>query len=148
MLCARTLLSPWAQLAAHFGKHFEGRLRDLNQLLRSWQRPQWKSRAGTIWSVLNRQRVQMARTREAKAGHRLRWPRLLPRSAIAVGVVSLTFFVGIFIWALSDVPWNEIAEGTFKPVVVLETANGKPLVRQGPIQGPYAKKRGFSPPPD
>ena len=128
-----------------FGKHFECRLRDLNQTLRSCQRPQWKSRVGTIWSVLNRQRVQMALTREAKAGHRHRWPRLLPRSAIAVGVVSLTFFIGIFIWALSDVPWNEIAEGTLKPVVVLETANGKPLVRQGPIQGPYAKKQDFPP---
>ena len=38
-------------------------------------------------------------------------------------------------WALRDVPWQEIAEGSLKPVVVLESADGKPLVQQGPFQG-------------
>lgn len=42
-------------------------------------------------------------------------------------------------WALKDVPWSEIRDGTLKPVVVLETADGAPLVRQGPYQGPYAR---------
>jgi 1A family penicillin-binding protein len=36
------------------------------------------------------------------------------------------------------VPWREIAAGTLKPVIVLETADGAPLVRQGPYQGPHA----------
>ncbi|MDR6818105.1 1A family penicillin-binding protein [Neorhizobium sp. 2083] len=47
-------------------------------------------------------------------------------------------FGTILIWALKDVPWREIAAGSLKPVIVLETADGAPLVRQGPYQGPYA----------
>ena len=47
-------------------------------------------------------------------------------------------FGAVLIWALKDVPWREIAAGTLKPVIVLETADGAPLVRQGPYQGPYA----------
>ncbi|WP_457585320.1 PBP1A family penicillin-binding protein [Ensifer canadensis] len=42
-------------------------------------------------------------------------------------------------WALKDVPWREIADGSLKPVVVLEAADGEPIVRQGPFQGPYAR---------
>lgn len=48
-------------------------------------------------------------------------------------------------WALRDVPWGEIRDGTLKPVVVLETADGAPLVRQGPYQGPYARYDQFPP---
>ncbi|MBB4571311.1 1A family penicillin-binding protein [Rhizobium leucaenae] len=48
-------------------------------------------------------------------------------------------------WALKDVPWGEIRDGTLKPVVVLETADGAPLVRQGPYQGPYAQYDQFPP---
>ncbi|MBP2446895.1 1A family penicillin-binding protein [Rhizobium leguminosarum] len=48
-------------------------------------------------------------------------------------------------WALKDVPWSEIRNGTLKPVVVLETADGAPLVRQGPYQGPYARYDQFPP---
>ncbi|CDN48593.1 Putative penicillin-binding protein pbpC/mrcB-like [Neorhizobium galegae bv. orientalis str. HAMBI 540] len=50
---------------------------------------------------------------------------------------------GVLIWALKDVPWREIAAGTLKPVIVLETADGGPLVRQGPYQGPYAAYNQF-----
>ncbi|MFN7026358.1 MAG: PBP1A family penicillin-binding protein [Pseudorhizobium sp.] len=46
--------------------------------------------------------------------------------------------VGVLVWALKDVPWSEIADGSLKPIVVLETADRTPLVRQGPYQGPYA----------
>ena len=48
-------------------------------------------------------------------------------------------------WALKDVPWHDIRDGTLKPVVVLETADGAPLVRQGPYQGPYAQYSQFPP---
>ncbi|MBB3659646.1 1A family penicillin-binding protein [Rhizobium sp. BK650] len=48
-------------------------------------------------------------------------------------------------WALKDVPWGEIRDGTLKPVVVLETADGAPLVRQGPYQGAYAQYNQFPP---
>ena len=40
-------------------------------------------------------------------------------------------------------PWEEIADGSLKPVVALETVDGKPLVSEGPIQGPYAKREDF-----
>ncbi|MBB2795912.1 UNVERIFIED_ORG: 1A family penicillin-binding protein [Rhizobium pisi] len=52
---------------------------------------------------------------------------------------------GVLVWALKDVPWSEIRDGTLKPVVVLETADGAPLVRQGPYQGPYARYDQFPP---
>ncbi|MDL2408145.1 PBP1A family penicillin-binding protein [Rhizobium calliandrae] len=51
----------------------------------------------------------------------------------------------VLVWALKDVPWGEIRDGTLKPVVVLETADGAPLVRQGPYQGPYARYDQFPP---
>lgn len=51
----------------------------------------------------------------------------------------------VLVWALKDVPWSEIRDGTLKPVVVLETADGAPLVRQGPYQGPYARYEQFPP---
>ncbi|MBY3240681.1 PBP1A family penicillin-binding protein [Rhizobium laguerreae] len=51
----------------------------------------------------------------------------------------------VLVWALKDVPWSEIRDGTLKPVVVLETADGAPLVRQGPYQGPYARYDQFPP---
>jgi 1A family penicillin-binding protein len=74
-----------------------------------------------------------------------RW-RISQKSAVAAtGAVLLSILVAFFIWALSDVPWDEIAEGSLKPVVVLETADGKPLVREGPIQGPYAAREDFPP---
>ncbi|MCA1489319.1 PBP1A family penicillin-binding protein [Ensifer sp. NBAIM29] len=61
-----------------------------------------------------------------------------------VGIAAiLVFFTTVFAWALYDVPWGEIADGSRKPVVVLETADGKPLVSQGPLQGPYAAREDF-----
>lgn len=51
----------------------------------------------------------------------------------------------VLVWALKDVPWSEIRDGTLKPIVVLETADGAPLVRQGPYQGPYAQYDQFPP---
>ncbi|WP_376743704.1 PBP1A family penicillin-binding protein [Ensifer canadensis] len=49
----------------------------------------------------------------------------------------------MLIWALKDVPWREIADGSLKPIVVLEAADGQPIVRQGPFQGPYARYEEF-----
>ncbi|WP_375154989.1 PBP1A family penicillin-binding protein [Ensifer sp. ENS11] len=61
-------------------------------------------------------------------------------------MVTLTFVIfvtGMLIWALKDVPWREIADGSLKPIVVLEAADGQPIVRQGPFQGPYARYEEF-----
>ncbi|WP_049734533.1 PBP1A family penicillin-binding protein [Rhizobium ecuadorense] len=65
----------------------------------------------------------------------------------ALGSILLVcLLVGsVLVWALKDVPWSEIRDGTLKPVVVLETADGAPLVRQGPYQGPYARYDQFPP---
>ncbi|ANM09641.1 penicillin binding protein 1A [Rhizobium sp. N541] len=64
-----------------------------------------------------------------------------------MGFVFLVCLVvgSVLVWALKDVPWSEIRDGTLKPVVVLETADGAPLVRQGPYQGPYARYEQFPP---
>ncbi|EJC80827.1 penicillin-binding protein, 1A family [Rhizobium leguminosarum bv. trifolii WSM2297] len=64
-----------------------------------------------------------------------------------MGLVFLVCLLvaSVLVWALKDVPWSEIRDGTLKPVVVLETADGAPLVRQGPYQGPYAQYDQFPP---
>ncbi|WP_245310195.1 PBP1A family penicillin-binding protein [Rhizobium sp. R339] len=64
-----------------------------------------------------------------------------------MGFVFLVCLIvgSVLVWALKDVPWSEIRDGTLKPVVVLETADGAPLVRQGPYQGPYARYEQFPP---
>ena len=66
---------------------------------------------------------------------------------LALGSILLVcLLVGsVLVWALKDVPWSEIRDGTLKPIVVLETADGAPLVRQGPYQGPYARYDQFPP---
>ena len=66
-----------------------------------------------------------------------------------LAATAVVFVSGIVVmaltswWALRDVPWQEIAEGSLKPVVVLESADGKPLVQQGPFQGGYATRDQF-----
>ncbi|AVA26498.1 MULTISPECIES: PBP1A family penicillin-binding protein [unclassified Rhizobium] len=70
------------------------------------------------------------------------------RWKITIGLALLACLIlagSVLVWALKDVPWGEIRDGTLKPVVVLETADGAPLVRQGPYQGPYARYDQFPP---
>lgn len=95
----------------------------------------------------------------ARAGRRIRDRRSNPRESrqsawriagwrkFALGSVLFVclFVASVLVWALKDVPWSEIRDGTLKPVVVLETADGAPLVRQGPYQGPYARYDQFPP---
>lgn len=74
-----------------------------------------------------------------RGGHRgLFWP--LFGGAALVGLVVV---VSVLVWALRDVPWQEIADGTLEPVVVLETADGGQLVSQGPMRGAYAAREEF-----
>ncbi|NNH55869.1 PBP1A family penicillin-binding protein [Rhizobium laguerreae] len=65
--------------------------------------------------------------------------------AVGLAVLGCLLAGSLLVWALKDVPWSEIRDGTLKPVVVLETADGAPLVRQGPYQGPYARYDQFPP---
>ncbi|MCA1440931.1 PBP1A family penicillin-binding protein [Ensifer sp. IC4062] len=71
--------------------------------------------------------------------------RILARSAVIASALLFVALIALFAWALKDVPWDEIADGSLKPVVVLETSAGKPLVTQGPLQGPYASREEFPP---
>ncbi len=68
--------------------------------------------------------------------------RILAALAV-VAVASLVFVAGILWWALRDVPWEEIADGSIAPVVVLESADGTPLVQEGPYQGAYTRLDAF-----
>ncbi|MBY5389751.1 PBP1A family penicillin-binding protein [Rhizobium leguminosarum] len=88
-------------------------------------------------------RDQLPRRRE---GHRSA-SRVAARWRFAMGLALLVCLLAgsVLVWALKDVPWSEIRDGTLKPVVVLETADGAPLVRQGPYQGPYARYDQFPP---
>lgn len=81
-------------------------------------------------------------------GNRRRASLHARRWKIALGsafLVCLLLTASVLAWALKDVPWAEIRDGTLKPVVVLETADGAPLVRQGPYQGAYAQYNQFPP---
>lgn len=75
---------------------------------------------------------------------RVRW-----RSWRAISALVLLGFLlvsaSLLFLALKDVPWRKIADGTLKPTTVLVTADGQPLVRQGPFQGPLARYAQFPP---
>lgn len=98
--------------------------------------------AGALWTNLRRRRSTEMPAGPAVA-HNGR--AILVRSAAIAGAVLLVSLIALFSWPLKDVPWDEIADGSLKPVVVLETAAGKPLVTQGPLQGPYAAREDFPP---
>lgn len=61
----------------------------------------------------------------------------------ALFLICCVIFAGVMVWALRGVPWDEIADGTIAPVVVLESADGTPLVQEGPYQGPYTPLDAF-----
>ncbi len=97
--------------------------------------------SAAVWSRVKLWHLRSADKR-AVGEKQFRWRALGLLSAATAGA-CLVFIVILFSWALSDVPWEEIAEGSLKPVVLLETVDGKPLVRQGPIQGPFAAREKF-----
>ncbi|WP_245277231.1 PBP1A family penicillin-binding protein [Rhizobium sp. CF080] len=88
-------------------------------------------KAMSSMATLRRWRLFSRRNPSSK---RRSWLSVAAFASIACALV----LGGVLIWALKDVPWREIAAGTLKPVIVLETADGAPLVRQGPYQGPHA----------
>ncbi len=86
---------------------------------------------------------------------RTKMPDLEYANPLKLGPWKVLFVLGLFwcflvaagalTWALKEVPWQEIADGSLKPVIVLETSDGRPLVRQGPYQEPYAGYEQFPP---
>ncbi|MHB2264340.1 PBP1A family penicillin-binding protein [Aliihoeflea sp. PC F10.4] len=71
------------------------------------------------------------------------WRRRILAAAAALFVLGCVVVAGVMAWALRDVPWDEIADGTIAPVVVLESADGTPLVQEGPYQGAYTPLDAF-----
>ncbi|WP_370878623.1 PBP1A family penicillin-binding protein [Pararhizobium capsulatum] len=97
--------------------------------------------AGSSWSLVSGAYNKADSQRSLKWGRWRSW-----RAAFALASLScFLVLIGIFFWALKDIPWREIADGSLKPTIVLETANGEPLVRQGPFQGSYASYDEFPP---
>jgi penicillin-binding protein 1A len=75
-----------------------------------------------------------------RESRRRRWlPANWWKFAMGWALLVCLLIGSVLVWALKDVPWSEIRDGTLKPIVVLETADGAPLVRQGPYQGPYTQ---------
>jgi penicillin-binding protein 1A len=72
------------------------------------------------------------------AGTPSRRRRTILRGFAAALAIWAVLVIAVFWWALAEVPWREIADGTLKPVVVLENMDGGQLVQQGPYQGAYA----------
>ena len=92
-----------------------------------------------MWSRLSGARNKATSGRSLKGVSWRSW-----RAVFALA--SLSFFIvvaSILFWGLKDVPWREIADGSLKPTIVLETMDGQPLVRQGPFQGPMHAMKNF-----
>jgi 1A family penicillin-binding protein len=75
---------------------------------------------------------------------RVRWHSWGTLSALVLLSFLLVSASFLFL-ALKDVPWREIADGSLKRTTVLVTADGQPLVRQGPFQGRPARYGEFPP---
>jgi penicillin-binding protein 1A len=88
--------------------------------------------------------VAFSKQRLSLPPRRVRW-RSWGAIFAAASLSASLVLASILFWALKDVPWREIADGSLKPTIVLETADGQPLVRQGPYQGPRATYEQFPP---
>lgn len=117
------------------------RIRDIDLQAAKTGAAEAAARSAAVWSRVKLWHLRSADKR-AVGEKQFPWRALGLLSAATAGA-CLVFIVILFSWALSDVPWEEIAEGSLKPVVLLETVDGKPLVRQGPIQGPFAAREKF-----
>jgi hypothetical protein len=108
--------------------------------LRVTSAPRMTTALVRVWRGIRDQRSKPRESRQSA-------PRVSAWWKFAMGLALLVCLLAgsVLVWALKDVPWSEIQDGTLKPVVVLETADGAPLVRQGPYQGPYAQYDQFPP---
>jgi penicillin-binding protein 1A len=65
-----------------------------------------------------------------------RWRMRLMASGFAGVTLLAAASIGGFVWAIQDVPLDEVAEGPSHAVIILEDQNGEVFARQGPIMGP------------
>lgn len=98
--------------------------------------------ASSRWRQRRAQRAASPKPTVPPTGFTRRRHRILAALAVFV-LVGAVFVAGILWWALRDVPWEEIADGSIAPVVVLEGADGSPLVQEGPYQGAYTRVDAF-----
>ncbi|WP_208245484.1 PBP1A family penicillin-binding protein (plasmid) [Rhizobium sp. T1470] len=124
------------------GSQALSRLRDIDFQAAKIRAAETAGRSAAVWSRVWLWRLRSTDQR-AVGEKRSRWRQFGLRTVATAGVACLVLLGVLFSWALSDVPWEQIADGSLKPVVLLETADGKPLVRQGPIQGPFAAREEF-----
>ncbi|MGQ2909133.1 MAG: PBP1A family penicillin-binding protein [Aliihoeflea sp.] len=89
-----------------------------------------------------RARPDVATPKPAPGVTRTRRNRILVALS-GVAIAGILVVAGVLLWALRDVPWEEIADGSIAPVVVLESADGTPLVQEGPYQGAYTRVEAF-----
>ena len=119
------------------------RLREMDIRAAKERVAEMAARYAAVWSRVKLRRWHSSH-RLVDRANRDRRRTFLVRGAVVASAACLILFVVLFSW-LREVPWEEIAEGSLKPVVLLETVDGKPLVKQGPIQGPYAAREDFPP---
>jgi penicillin-binding protein 1A len=94
-----------------------------------------------------RRRRPAAGARQAAPEARRRKPLLLrlARGLVALVLIGVVAIGGLLVWALHDAPLADITRQASAPVVVLETADGAPLVQQGAYTGPQASLAEFPP---
>lgn len=133
--------SPEGQDAAAFARS-RARFGDLVDALRQ----DGKRAAGRIGAAMKRRRGGDAAAAAPAAvaadeGRGARWSRRrrLAFGGLAVVAAGMLVIFAVAVWALRDVPWREIAAGTLDPVVVLEAADGTPIVTEGAYRGPPAR---------
>ncbi len=145
---------PAAAVAASARRHLHamsaaigGAVAGFSARLRDWPRRQAPASAAVAAPAAKAAPAVAAEPAEASASeppaeavHLLR--RRKPIRWAAGFLMALFIWLGIvggvLWWALRDVPWQQIADGTLAPVVVMEDANGELIVQEGPFQAAYA----------
>jgi penicillin-binding protein 1A len=100
------------------------RLREMDFSVGKVRATEPAARSPAIWSRIALRRVPSADTKSNQGSQRRRQTVLLWSTA-AARAGCLVLLVVLFSWALSDVPWDEIADGSLKPVVSLKTPTAR-----------------------
>jgi 1A family penicillin-binding protein len=79
----------------------------------------------------------------AKAGRAATEVRMLLATIAVVVLLSAGLLSGIAFWAMRDLKFPDIAEMTSQQVILLETADGRELVRKGPLRLPKSALQDF-----
>ena len=113
----------------------------------------WTRTAGTRARAAETATHLARRTRAAAArslarrpdGTRPRWPIYTAAGVAGVVLVTGLFLSILTIWAIRDLPLSQVLPAAEEPSLVLETADGTPLLRRGGHRGLYAALDEFPP---